>query len=94
MDETELEPASGIATRDGQWQLVLISLTNSKRAEQALTEFHQKGFAVRRISVVRNDMTLHRLVLPGFESKEAALSARDRIEELLGIADAWVWHAQ
>ncbi|MDH3448884.1 MAG: SPOR domain-containing protein [Gammaproteobacteria bacterium] len=94
MDETELETASGIATRDGRWQLVLISLTNSKPAEQALTEFHQKGFAVQRISVVRNGRTLHRLVLPGFESKEAALNARVRIEELLGINDAWVWHAK
>jgi hypothetical protein len=93
MAETELEKSSGIAVADGQWQLVLISLTDAKRAEQALGDLRTKGFAVRDVSVVRDGRTLHRLLLPGFESIEAALSARERVEALLGVSDTWVWKA-
>jgi len=93
MAETELKDDSGIAAKDGQWQLVLISLTDANRAEQVRSGFRDMGFAVQDITVVRNGKTLHRLLLPGFESKEAALKARASIEQALGLSGTWVWRA-
>lgn len=94
MAETDLKEDSGIVTEQGQWQLVLISLTDAGRAEQLLKDFHQQGFAVRDKTVVREGRTLHRLLLPGFTSIEAALSARARLEPQLGVSETWVWKAQ
>lgn len=91
--ETELKSDRGIVVADGQWQLVLISLTVAERADLMLAEFRRRGYAARRKSVLRNGRTLHRLLLPGFESIDAALAARARIEKDLGIDDAWVWRA-
>lgn len=93
MAETELKPGAGIASADGTWQLVLISLTDSNRAEQVLAGYRQKGFPAQRKTVVRNGRTLHRLLLPGFESIDAALNARERIEAELGASESWVWRA-
>ncbi len=93
MAETELKPGAGIAAVGGAWQLVLIALTDSSRAEQVLAGYRQKGFPALRKSVVRNGRTLHRLLLPGFESKDAALNARKRIEAALGVSETWVWIA-
>ena len=91
--ETELKPDLGIVVADGQWQLVLLSLTVAERARLVVDDFRRRGYAVRLKSVLRNGRTLHRLLLPGFESIDAALAARARIEKDLGIADAWVWKA-
>lgn len=93
MAETDLEDDSGIAVEDGQWQLVLISLSDSKSAERVLRDFHERGFAALDITVVRQGRTLHRLLLPGFESIDAALNARAGIERQLGLSETWVWKA-
>ena len=93
MAETELKSDAGIASVDGAWQLVLIALTDSKRGDQVLAGFRQKGFPAQRKTVVRDGRTLHRLLLPGFESKDAALNARKRIEAALGVSGTWVWRA-
>jgi hypothetical protein len=93
-EETELDSSLGIASNIGEWQLVLISLTEIDNANEALEEFQKKGFAVRKISVVRNGRTLHRLILRGFITIEDALSARAMVKDELGIADAWVWKAR
>lgn len=89
--ETELNETQGIATANGEWSIVLLSLNTLNGANRALRDFHQQGFAVKRKSVIRNDRTLHRLLLPGFKSIEDAMNARDMAADLLGIEDAWVW---
>ncbi len=91
--ETELDAELGIASSDGVWQLVLISLTSRQKAKQVMRGFHDKGFGVRIKSVIRQGRTLHRLLLPGFVSVEAALNARSQVREQLGVVDAWVWKA-
>ena len=88
---TRLDASLGIADRNGEWQLVLISLTRRPQADQLLAQMREQGFAVERKSVLRDGRTLHRLLLPGFVSVEAALAARARIEAVFGITDAWVW---
>lgn len=91
VNETELDGALGIAAEHGEWSLVLVSLTDMKNTDIALKEFHQKGFPVRRKSVIRDGKTLHRLLLPGFVSIHDAVRARTQIADFLGINDAWVW---
>ncbi len=91
VSETELDETQGIAAVNGEWSVVLLSLTELKNAERALKDFHDKGFAVRRKSVIRNGKTLHRLLLPGFVSIEDAIIARTEIAGYLGIKDAWIW---
>lgn len=91
LDETELKTGQGIVVIDGQWQLVLISLSDANRAERLLADYRELGIAARRKSVVRNGRTLHRLLLPAFESKADALGAAGRIEKLTGARDSWVW---
>ena len=93
LSETELDATAGIAAADGEWQLVLISLTDSDNAAKVLKSYHELGFAAQRKTVVRGGRILHRLLLPGFVSIDAALNARARVEEKLGISDAWVWKA-
>ncbi len=91
LDQTKLKSELGIAISNGEWQLVLISLSDASRAEQVLAGYHELGLAAQRKTVVRQGRTLHRLLLPAFESIEAALSAADRIEEITGAREAWVW---
>lgn len=93
LDETRLKTELGLASANGEWQLVLISLSDADRAEQVLAGYRELGYAAQRKTVRRKGRTLHRLLLPGFESIEAALHARSRIEKELGINDAWVWKA-
>ena len=88
---TRLDASRGIVDRNGEWQLVLISLTRRPQADQLLAQMRAQGFAVERKTVVRQGRTLHRLLLPGFISIDAALAARDRIEATFDISDAWVW---
>lgn len=91
--ETELDPEYGIAAVDGQWQLVLLSLTDATRAKREMNKFRRQGYAVQQKTVIRQGRTLHRLLLPGFVSIEAAQNAGKRIAQTLGIRDAWVWRA-
>ncbi len=90
-NETELDEAQGIAAESGEWAVVLISLNEKKNADRAINEFHDKGFAVQRKSVIRNGKTLHRLLLADFVSIEAAVKAREQIGDDLDIYDAWIW---
>ncbi len=89
--QTELDAAAGIASENGEWSLVLLSLTDRKKADREIKLLHEKGFAVRRKSVIRNGKTLHRLLLPGFVSIQDAVNARTQVSESLGVNDAWVW---
>jgi len=91
--EIELRDGFGIAAENGQWQLVLISLTDAGRAEGILKSFRERGFAVEDKTVERQGRTLHRLLLPGFISIDAALNARSRVEQQLGVSETWVWKA-
>ncbi|MDH3761965.1 MAG: FecR domain-containing protein [Gammaproteobacteria bacterium] len=91
--ETDLRSEFGIVTENGQWQLVLISLSDAQRAQQVLREFHRQGFAAQDKTVQRNGRILHRLLLAGFDSIDAALSARARLEQQLGVSETWVWKA-
>jgi hypothetical protein len=91
--ETELDPGAGKVVGGGQWQVVLISLTSLKNAEKLLLDYRQRGFAAQRKSVIRQGRTLHRVLLPGFESIEDAVNEAARMENLLGISNAWVWRA-
>ena len=90
--ETELDTALGIASEDGEWQLVLMSLSDIDNLDLVLRKFHDKGFAVQAVSVQIGGNTWQRLLLPGFVSSEDAHNARDQIAPYLGIDDAWVWH--
>ena len=91
LEQSAPEAEAGIATGDGEWQLVLISLSNADRAAAELERFRQLGYAVNIKSVVRQGRTLHRLLLPGFVSREAAIAAGGRVAAQLDIDDAWVW---
>ena len=90
-NETELDEAQGIAAENGEWAVVLLSLTELKKADRALKDFHDKGYAVQRKSVIRDGRTLHRLLLADFVSIEGAVKARTQIADNLGINDAWIW---
>lgn len=83
-NETELDGALGIAAQDGEWSVVLVSLTDMKNVDRALKDFHEKGFAARRKSVIRDGKTLHRLLLPGFVSIQDAVNARTQVADYLG----------
>ena len=91
LDESAVAADAGIAAAAGQWQLVLISLTDIDSAERELWRLRELGYPVNKKSVIRDGRTLHRLLLPGFVSAEAALAARGSLAERLGIGDAWVW---
>ena len=83
----------GVAFHDGIWHLVVASLTSLAEADRTQNRFRELGFAVTRKTVIRRGRTLHRLLLPGFESIDAALEARAGVEARLGVRDAWVWKA-
>ncbi|MFT5219043.1 MAG: hypothetical protein ACI9LO_002222 [Planctomycetota bacterium] len=74
--ETELDSLRGVAEDRGEWQLVLLSLTSKAKAAEAVQSYEQKGFAVKRMSVIRQGKVLHRILLQGFVSIDDALSAR------------------
>ena len=64
--QTELDQSRGVAAFDGQWNLVLLSLSNIARADEVQEEFRAKGFAVDSIAFEYQGRELRRIVLPGF----------------------------
>jgi hypothetical protein len=92
--ETELDDNLGVASLEGSWQLVLMSLSDANNLQEALQRFNRKGFAAQSIEVQSGGKTWHRLLLPGFVSRQDALNARIQVAEYLEINDAWVWRAE
>ena len=93
LSETDLDSLRGIADEQGEWQLVLLSLTSAAKAAAMALKYEQKGFAVKKLSVVRQGKVLHRILLQGFVSIDDALSARSQLSSYLDINDAWVWRS-
>ena len=90
-EETELLESSGIATQDGDWLLVVSSISNATYVDDAVERWQRLGYGVEDFPVMIEDRRWYRLALSGFGSAEAALAAARQLESVQGVSGAWAW---
>lgn len=88
--ETELSKAEGIATVDGQYDLVLMSLMDGSLSADNMDRFRQQGYAVRKQFVTLDEQRYTRIMMSGFVSIEAAMNQAKQMEETFQLEGLWV----
>jgi len=76
--------------RPGRWSVVLGSYSSKKIANRMLGKFKGKGIAAELQTVRVEGNTMHRVRVPGYRTKVAALSGADDLNKQSGIDGAWI----
>ena len=88
--QTELVSELGIASINGTYDLVLMSLQDEALVDSIIQRFHEAGYAVKTERFSFNDTQYTRLILQGFVDKQAAQNLRGRISDEFLLQDVWV----
>ena len=88
--QTDLQPHEGVMEPEGPWQVVLISLQDEAAVANMATELREAGYVARVQDARVNDMTVYRLMLQGFSSREDAAAVGARLQQRLELDDIWV----
>lgn len=76
---------------DGGWVVNLITVADSDAAEQFRKKLADAGVEARVVPVTIDDRNLQRVVVPGFESFEAAADAAPALKNRLALSDdPWI----
>lgn len=88
--ETELSFDLGIATTEGDYQLVFMSALDASNLNGLRQIIQQQGYAARPMTAEVDGVIYTRLVLPGFASLETAVSAAELLKTELLLPDIWI----
>lgn len=88
--ETELSSDEGIASIEGEYELVLMSGQNADGIQKALQQFQQQGYAVNTVAVEINGEQYTRLVLGGFVSPRTASGLSRHLMQDFNLLDVWM----
>ena len=88
--QTDLQPHEGVMEPEGPWQVVLISLQDEAAVANMAGALREAGYAARVQDARVNDMTVYRLMLQGFSSREDAAAVGARLQQRLELDDIWV----
>jgi hypothetical protein len=88
--ETELSFDLGIATTEGKYQLVFMSALDAANLNELRQIIRQQGYAARPVTAEVDGVIYTRLVLPGFESLETAVSAAELLKAELLLPSIWI----
>ena len=75
---------------DGQYEVVLMSLSESSNVDPMLLKFNEMGYDVKLREVNVNDKYFSRLTLDGFESLQNARASAELMKDLLDNDSIWV----
>ncbi len=75
---------------DGQYEVVLMSLSESSNVDAMLLKFNEMGYDVELREVNVNDRYFSRLTLDGFESLQNARASAELMKDLLDNDSIWV----
>jgi hypothetical protein len=75
---------------DGQYEVVLMSLSESSNVDAMLLKFNEMGYDVEIREVNVNDKYFSRLTLDGFESLQNARASAELMKDLLDNDSIWV----
>jgi hypothetical protein len=75
---------------DGQYEVVLMSLSESSNVDAMLLKFNEMGYDVKLREVTVNDKYFSRLTLDGFESLQNARASAELMKDLLDNDSIWV----
>jgi len=88
--ETELSAQQGIASIDGRFELVLMSLTDPKSVALMVKKFQLAGYALNIEPVIVNFEKFQRLKISGFVSRQAAESLAAGLRDEFKLDSEWV----
>ena len=88
--ETELSKAEGIASIEGQYDLMLMSLMDGAIALDNMNRFKQAGYGVKKQFITVGEQRFTRLFLPGFSTMEAAQNQSIMLVDRFGIDSFWI----
>lgn len=88
--ETELSKAEGIASIEGQYDLMLMSLMDGAFALDNMNRFKQAGYGVKKQFVTLGEQRFTRLFLPGFSTREAAQNQSIMLADRFGLDSLWI----
>lgn len=78
------------ARKTGLWAINLGSYTNKKVADRKLELYQQHDIAAEQVTAVVNNITMYRLQIPGFQTRQSAMSHAKSVQEILGLTDVWI----
>ncbi|MDX1455623.1 MAG: SPOR domain-containing protein [Gammaproteobacteria bacterium] len=88
--ETELQPGSGVQSRDGRWYVQLASLQQSSDAEQLRAALAQAGYPADVLPVDLDGRRYHRVGLGRLLSAADARAVGEQLTGRFGIEGFWV----
>jgi hypothetical protein len=88
--ETELLEDQGIASLDGRWQLVLLSLRKKSSVDSMVANLRNAGYAVTIETAEVQGAQRYRIVLGGFKDFQSAKKATTKIETQLKLKGSWI----
>lgn len=88
--ETELSDTAGIASSEGSFDLVLMSLSNPFYADDLKNFLQQHGYAATTARAIVDEINYTRVLLTGFDSADAARSQMQRLQEDFALQDGWI----
>jgi hypothetical protein len=88
--ETELSEELGVASINGEYDLVLMSLQYPANLDQVLKTFRQDGYAVAQEAVEIDDQQYTRLLLKGLVSRQAAENLSQRLIGDYELPSVWI----
>jgi hypothetical protein len=88
--QTELSAEEGIASDNGRYTVMIMSLTRPDYAESNLRRFSNAHYPVRQYEVRIGEQTFQRLALPGFDSREDAQRFAEHFARQFDIEGVWV----
>jgi len=88
--ETEPRRGRGIVTTDGEWAVNVMSLQNSKAADQLLQKLNDGGYAATVQQTQITEKTWLRVRIEGFATRQDATGFASSINYMYGIEQPWV----
>lgn len=76
--------------KSGRWSVVLGSYSSKKIANRMLVNFRDMGIPAELQTVTVKGKTMHRVRVPGYHTKVAALTGADDLNKQQGIDGAWI----
>ena len=92
--DSEAIPAAVDSTSDYVYTLYMFSTTSEEVADQVNQKFQRAGHESRIIVTTKADVTRYRIVVTGFESRQAAQQYAESITGTLGVTSTWIGRGQ
>jgi len=88
--ETELSVEDGIAGINGEYALVLMSLSHPEYVAPSLAHFHSAGYPAKAVEIEVDGKDYARILLQGLVDRQAASNLAKRLEADFAIDGLWI----